>query len=126
MCALLPPETETLEDNICQRYLFRAGGRNYPGEALPQVPKEVVSVKYLMKCTTSANLLKVAKEQGDTLMYAIDPVLSPGLPDQARRQDAIYNMDKDVTILCHHHISTICSHNAKLTVHGPVSCSGSL
>ena len=49
--------------------------------------------------TNSANLLEVAEEQGATLMYEIDPALSPSLPDQAMRQDAMYNVDKDVTML---------------------------
>ena len=32
-------------------------------------------------------------------MYEIDPSLSPTLPDQARRQDSMYNVSPDVTML---------------------------
>ena len=35
--------------------------------------------------TTSANVLEVSEEQGATLMYEIDPSLSPSLPAQAMR-----------------------------------------
>ena len=32
-------------------------------------------------------------------MYQIDPTLNPILPDQARRQDGMYNVSPDVTML---------------------------
>lgn len=32
-------------------------------------------------------------------MYQIDPSLNPSLPDQARRQDGMYNISQDVTML---------------------------
>ena len=49
--------------------------------------------------TTSANVLEVAEEQGATLMYEIDPELQPSLPAQAMRQDAMYNVPADTTML---------------------------
>ena len=49
--------------------------------------------------TNSANLLEVAEEQGATLMYEIDPALEPSLPDQAMRQDAMYSVSPDITML---------------------------
>ena len=49
--------------------------------------------------TTSANAEDVAAEQGATLMYEIDPSLQPTLPDQARRQDSMYNVSDEVTYL---------------------------
>ena len=49
--------------------------------------------------TTSANAEDVAAEQGATLMYEIDPSLRPTLPDQARRQDSMYNVSDEVTYL---------------------------
>jgi len=32
-------------------------------------------------------------------MYEIDPALNPSLPNQAMRQDSMYNVDPDVTML---------------------------
>ena len=49
--------------------------------------------------TTSANLLEVADEQGATLMYEIPASLNPSLPNQAMRQDAMYNISPDYTML---------------------------
>lgn len=49
--------------------------------------------------STSSNAEDVANEQGATLMYEIDPSLNPTLPDQARRQDSMYNISPDVTML---------------------------
>ena len=49
--------------------------------------------------TTSSNLLDVSREQGASILYEIDPALSPSLPDQAMRQDSMYNVAADVTML---------------------------
>ena len=49
--------------------------------------------------TTSANSLEVASEQGATLLYEIDPSLSPTLPQQAMRMDGMYGVSEEVTML---------------------------
>ena len=45
----------------------------------------VFNNQFMKLHTTSANVLEVAEEQGATLMYEIDPRLSPSLPKQAMR-----------------------------------------
>ena len=47
----------------------------------------------------SSNLAEVAEERGATLLYEIDPELNPKLPQQAVRQDAMYSVSKDMTML---------------------------
>ena len=49
--------------------------------------------------TASANAEDVAEAQGATLLYEIDPSLAASLPHQARRQDGMYNVPDDVTML---------------------------
>lgn len=49
--------------------------------------------------TASANVLEVSEERGATIMYEIDPSLRPSLPNIAVRQDNMYNLSKDVTML---------------------------
>ena len=49
--------------------------------------------------TASANAEEVAEAQGATLLYEIDPALAASLPHQARRQDGMYNVPEDVTML---------------------------
>ena len=49
--------------------------------------------------TSSANLLDVTGEQGATLLYQIDPSLSPSMPSQALRLDNMYNLPPEVTML---------------------------
>lgn len=59
----------------------------------------VYNNEFIKLHTTSANLLEVADEQGATLLYEIDPALEPSLPDKAMRQDSMYNVSPDVTML---------------------------
>ena len=59
----------------------------------------VYNNEFIKLHTTSANLLEVADEQGVTILYEIDPALEPSLPDKAMRQDSMYNVSPDVTIL---------------------------
>lgn len=59
----------------------------------------VFNNKFTKLHTTSANLLDVSREQGATILFEIDPALNPSLPDQAMRQDSMYNVAPDVTML---------------------------
>lgn len=59
----------------------------------------VFNNEFMKLHTTSANVVEVAEEQGATLMYEINPALNPQLPAQAMRQDAMYNVGEDVTML---------------------------
>ena len=47
----------------------------------------------------SVNLLEIANEPGATLLFEIDPALSPSLPTQSAKDDQMYNISQDVTML---------------------------
>ena len=49
--------------------------------------------------TSSANVEEVTEELGATLLYEIDPALYPELPNQATRQDSMYGMPENITML---------------------------
>ena len=80
----------TLRTILEQTYGLNSGG---------YVVAAVFNNKFIKLHTTSANLLEVAEEQGATLLYEIDPALNPSLHKQAMRQDSMYNVPFDYSML---------------------------